>query len=148
MSVSSYEGAGRHGHLGLIMTTVEYFAVATGVLLPPKNPGPVATVVTGVVGVQIAETGWLHAAVKRVYCTYHNVDQAFKKILIAEFEDQSLNAISDEIVGYANFTSLQLLTHLLTYYAMIAPTDLTQNYERLDAPYDHNQLIENLFQQI
>jgi hypothetical protein len=34
------------------------------------------------------------------------------------------------------------------YYAMISPTELTQNYERLNTPYDPNQLIENPFQQI
>jgi hypothetical protein len=31
---------------------------------------------------------------------------------------------------------------------MIAPTEITQNYERLNTPYDPNQLIETLFQQI
>jgi hypothetical protein len=31
---------------------------------------------------------------------------------------------------------------------MIAPTELTQNYERLNMPYDPNQPIETLFQQI
>jgi hypothetical protein len=31
---------------------------------------------------------------------------------------------------------------------MIAPTELTQNYERLNAPYDPNQPIEMLFQKI
>jgi hypothetical protein len=31
---------------------------------------------------------------------------------------------------------------------MIAPTELTQNYERLNAPYDPNQPIETIFQQI
>jgi hypothetical protein len=31
---------------------------------------------------------------------------------------------------------------------MIAPTELTQNYERLNTPYDSNLLIETLFQQI
>jgi hypothetical protein len=31
---------------------------------------------------------------------------------------------------------------------MIAPTELTQNYERLNTPYDHNQPIKSLFQQI
>jgi hypothetical protein len=31
---------------------------------------------------------------------------------------------------------------------MIAPTELTQNYERLNTPYDPNQPIEPLFQQI
>jgi hypothetical protein len=31
---------------------------------------------------------------------------------------------------------------------MIAPTELTQNYEHLNTPYDPNQPIETLFQQI
>jgi hypothetical protein len=83
-----------------------------------------------------------------MYRTYHNVDQAIKKLIIELFDDAYLNALSDEIVGYANCTSLQLLTHLLTYYAMIAPTELTQNYERLNTPYDPNLPIETLFQQI
>jgi hypothetical protein len=83
-----------------------------------------------------------------VYRTYHNVDQAIKKMIIESFDDAYINALSDEIVGYANWTSLQLLTHLLTYYTMFTPTELTQNYERLNALYDPNQLIETLFQQI
>jgi hypothetical protein len=80
-----------------------------------------------------------------VYRTYHNVYQAIKKLIIESFDDAYLNALSDKIVGYANCTSLQLLTHLLTYYDMIAPTELTQNYERLNTPYDSNQPIETLF---
>jgi hypothetical protein len=83
-----------------------------------------------------------------VYRTYHNVDQAIKKLIIESFDDAYLNALSDEILGYANCTSHQLLTHLLTYYALIAPTELTQNYERLNTPYDPNLPIETLFQQI
>jgi hypothetical protein len=83
-----------------------------------------------------------------VYRTYHNVDQAIKKLIIESFDDAYLNALSEKIVGYANCTSLQLLTHLLTYYAMIAPTELMQNYERLNTPYDPNQPIELLFQKI
>jgi hypothetical protein len=148
MSIFSYEGGGRHGHLGIIMTNAEYFAFATDVFLPPENPGPAATIVTGMKGVHIAEMGWLHTAVTHIYHTYNNVDQAFKKTSIDAFEDHYLNALSIGIVGYINCTSLQLLTHLLTYYAMIAPTELTQNYERLNTPYYPNQPIDNLFQQI
>jgi hypothetical protein len=96
----------------------------------------------------IAETTRLHREATKVYRTYHNVDQAIKKLLIEAFDDAYLNALSDEIVGYANCTSLQIFTHLLTYYAMIAPTELTQNYERLNTPYDPNQPIKTLFQQI
>jgi hypothetical protein len=37
MSVSSFEGCGLYGHLGLIMTNAEYCAVATDVFLLPKT---------------------------------------------------------------------------------------------------------------
>jgi hypothetical protein len=129
MSFSSYEGGGRHGHLGIIMTNTEYFTVTTDVVYLPKTRDG-------------------YTPVTRIYLTYNNVDQAFKKMIINAFEDLYLNALSDKIVSYTNCTSLQLLTHLLTYYAMIAPTELTQNCERLNTPYDHNQKIDNLFQQI
>jgi hypothetical protein len=104
--------------------------------------------VAGMTAAVIAETTRLRKEATQVCRTYNNVDQAIKKLIIESFDDAYLNALSDEIMGYANCTSLQLLTHLLTYYAMIAPTELTQNYERLNALYDHNQPIKTLFQQI
>jgi hypothetical protein len=148
MSISSYEGGGHHGHLRIIMTNEEYFAVAVDVFPVPNNPGPSAAVVAGMTAAAIAETTRLHKEATQVYRTYHNIDQAIKKLIIESFDDAYLNALSDEIVGYANCTSLQLLTHLLTYYDMITPTELTQNYKRLNAPYDPNQPIETLLQQI
>jgi hypothetical protein len=148
MSVASYEGGGRHGHLGIIMTKKEYFSVAVDVFPVPNNPGPAAAVVAGMTAAVIAETTRLHREATQVYRTYHNVDEAIKKLIIKSFDNTYLNALSDEIVGYANCTSLQLLTHLLTYYAMFAPTELTHNYERLNAPYDPNQPVETLFQQV
>jgi hypothetical protein len=69
-------------------------------------------------------------------------------LTLEAFDNADLNALSIEVVGYANYTSLDLLTHLLTFYAMIAPTELTHNYERLNTPYDPNQPIKTLFQQI
>jgi hypothetical protein len=42
MSVASYEGVGHHGHLGIIMTNEEYFAIAVDVFPVPNNPGPSA----------------------------------------------------------------------------------------------------------
>jgi hypothetical protein len=127
------------------MTNAEFFTVTTNVFLPPDNPGPAATIVLGVTAVHIYEMARLHTAATCVYCTYHNVDQAFKKMIIDAFKFQYLNALSDEIFGHANCTSLQLLSHLLTYYAMISPMELTQNYERISTPYDPNQQIKNLF---
>jgi hypothetical protein len=104
--------------------------------------------VAGMTAVVITETTRLHREETQVFRTHHNVDQSIKKLIIKAFDDTYLNALSDEIMGYANCTSLQLLTHLLTYYAMIAPTELTQNNERLNTWYGPNQLIETHFQQI
>jgi hypothetical protein len=142
MSVASYEGVGRNRDLRIIMTNEEYFAIAADVFPVPNNPGPLATVVAGMTTSLIAETTRLHREATQVYLTYHNVDKAIKKLIIESFNDTYLIAVSDEVVGYANCTSLDLLTHLLTYYTMIAPTELTQNYERLNAPYDPNQPIK------
>jgi hypothetical protein len=83
-----------------------------------------------------------------VYRTYHNIDQAIKKLIIESFDNAYLNALSDEIVCYANCTSLQLVTDPLTYYYIIVPTELTQNYELLNTPYDPNVPIETLFRKI
>jgi hypothetical protein len=114
------------------MTNEEYFAIAVDVFPVPSNPGPSAAVVAGMTASVIDETTWLHREAKQVYRTYQNVDQAIKKLLIESFDDPYLNALSDEIVGYTNCTSLQLLTNPLTYYAMIAPTVL--NYSHYHNP--------------
>jgi hypothetical protein len=148
MSVSSYVGGGRHGHLCIMMTNEEYFSIAANIFLVPKNPGASAKVMVGMMAAVISELTRLHREATQVYRTYHNVDQAIKKLILKAFDDTYLNALLDEVVGYANCTSPDLLTHLLTLYAMIAPPEIMQNYERLKTPYDPNQPIEMLFQQI
>jgi hypothetical protein len=107
MSISSYEGGGQHGHLGLVMTNDEYFTVATDGFPTPVNPGIAAIIVVGMTAAQTTETNRVHTEATCVYCTYHNVDQAFKKLIINSFEDPFLNTLSDEVVGYANCTSLK-----------------------------------------
>jgi hypothetical protein len=56
MSVASYEGGVHHGHLGIIMTNEEYFAVAVYVFPVPNNPGTSATIVAGMTAAVITET--------------------------------------------------------------------------------------------
>jgi hypothetical protein len=117
MSVSSYEGGGRHGHLGLIMTNDEYFTLAIDVFTAPENTGATPVHLDNATTARIAEADRAHMEAICVYRTYNNVDQAFKKLITDAFEDQFINALSDEVVGYANRTSINLLTHLLTYCA-------------------------------
>jgi hypothetical protein len=139
MSVSSYVGGGPHGHLGIIMTNKEYFAIAADVFPVPKNPGASAEVVPGMTATVIARTTQLHREATQVYHTYHNVDQAIKTLIIEAFDNAYLTSLSDEIMGYANFTSLQLLTHILTYYAMIA----LLNSRRTTSASTHRMILIN-----
>jgi hypothetical protein len=148
MSVSSYVGGVRHGHLGIITTNEEYFAIAADIFPVPNNLGASPEVLVDTTAAVIAELTWLDREATQVYHTYHNVDQEIKNMILEAFDDAYLNSLSNEVVGCANCTSLDLLTHLITFYAMIAPTELTQNYQRLSKPYDPNQPIETLFQQI
>jgi hypothetical protein len=66
MSVASYEGGGRHGHQGIIMTNEEYFAIVVRVFPVPNNPGPSAAVVAGMIAAVIAETTQLHQEATQV----------------------------------------------------------------------------------
>jgi hypothetical protein len=80
MSVSSYVGEGRDRHLGIIMTNEEYFAIAADVFPIPDNPGASPKVLVVMKSAVIAELTRLHREATQVYHTYHNVDQAIKKI--------------------------------------------------------------------
>jgi hypothetical protein len=60
MSVSSYVGGVRHGHLSIIMTNDEYCAIAADVFPVPDNPGASPRVVAGKTAAVIAELTRLH----------------------------------------------------------------------------------------
>jgi hypothetical protein len=85
MSVASYKGGGRHGHLGIIMTNENYFAVAFDVFPVPTNHGPSAAVVAGMMASVMVETIRLYKEATTVYRTYHSVDQAIKKLIIESY---------------------------------------------------------------
>jgi hypothetical protein len=87
MSVSSYVGGGRHGHLGIIMTNEKYFAIAPDVFPLPDNLGASPEVVACTTAAVIAELTRLHREATQVYRTYPNVDQAIKKLIIEAFDD-------------------------------------------------------------
>jgi hypothetical protein len=54
MSVSSYVGGGHHGHLSIIMTNEEYFAITGDVFPVPDNPGARPEAVVGMTAAVIA----------------------------------------------------------------------------------------------
>jgi hypothetical protein len=62
------------------MMNEEYFSISADIFPVPENPGASAEVMVGMTAAVIAELTRLHREATQVYRTYHNVDQAIKKI--------------------------------------------------------------------
>jgi hypothetical protein len=69
MSALSYEGGGRHGHLGLIMTNDEYFALVTDVFTAPENPRATPVHPYSATAARIEEANRVHTEATHVYRT-------------------------------------------------------------------------------
>ena len=59
-----------------------------------------------------------------------------------------ISAIKHYHIGYANVTTLQILTHFYDAYAVIRYPDLTEKKERMEAAYNINMPIETIFEKI
>jgi hypothetical protein len=150
MNIQSYDGGGNHGHLGLVMTRVEYIMQTPGVaacVCPPK-PTATATIPADATPVAAQNLVLAHAEEMRAYRLAKNVDKGCCKSVLDAFDDKFLAARADPVVRYANETALTLITHLKECYALISPIELVANYERMCQTYDPSRPIEDLFKQM
>jgi hypothetical protein len=70
------------------------------------------------------------------------------RLIIAATPDTYIKALIDPIFGYANVTTLSLLTHLQTTYGEMTAADREANLTRMNAPWSPPSPIENLFDQL
>jgi hypothetical protein len=79
---------------------------------------------------------------------YANTDTALKKLILQAVPIALTQELKDSILGYANGTTLKILTHLYTTYDIINEDDLDRNLAELNKPWDVNSPIEALYYQI
>jgi hypothetical protein len=89
------------------MTNDKYFALVTDVFTAPENPGVTPVHPYNAAAARIAGDNNTEAI--RVYRTFNNVDEAFKKLVTDAFKDQFLNALSDEVVTRSSHPSTKTL---------------------------------------
>jgi hypothetical protein len=111
ISIPSMAGGGAHGHLGIIMTQVEYAAISTSPWVGPYNPNaiPIIPPDTAVDAVQISG---MHAECRRIYKNRINVDQALKTLILEAYDNMYTSQIEEYILQYANRSALEILMHL------------------------------------
>jgi hypothetical protein len=60
--------------------------------------------------------------------TYNTVQSALKKQIITIVEPMYIEILNDDLVGFANTTSRDMLDHLFLSYGSITAVDIEQNF--------------------
>jgi hypothetical protein len=148
ISILSMAGGGSRGHLGIIMTQVEYATISTSPWVEPYNPNAVPIIPPGTTAVDAAQIARMHAECRRIYTNRINVDQALKKIILEAYDNMYTSQLEDYLLQYANRSALEILMHLKQTYGLINPTQLAENYNKMTAPINFQDPIETLFKKI
>jgi hypothetical protein len=115
MSVHSNHGGGRYGHLTFTMDNLTYTANPNTVAYPAPVAPPAAPVIpANPTSAQINEAAWNHQEEVKIFNRYFDTDRALVRLIIAATPGTYNKALLDPMFGYANVTTLSLLTHLKT----------------------------------
>jgi hypothetical protein len=93
ISVPSMAGGGAHGHLGIIMTQVEYAAISGTPWVEPFNPGTIPIIPSGTNAMGAAQIARMRDEFRRIYTNRINVDQSLKRIMIEAYDSMYTSQI-------------------------------------------------------
>jgi hypothetical protein len=141
-------GGGAHGHLGIIMTQVEYTAISESPWVEPHNHNAIPFIAPGTNAVGAAKSARMHYEFCRIYTNISNVDQALKRIILEAYDNMYTSELKNYLLQYANRSALDILMHLKQTYGFINPTQLAKNYNKMTAPINFQDPIETFFKQI
>ena len=147
-SVQSHLRDGKLGVLYLTVTPAVFNTLSLVPFVPPANPGPDPVVSAGSTGSVISDIRLQFFSTTRLHKQYDSADKTLKQLLLGAVDDMLVCSLRNRHIGYANVTSLKLLTHLYTVYAKISAANLKENTSRIKIPYDVNLPIETFFDQI
>ena len=147
-SIHSHLENGRLGLLYLTVTPQVYNTLSDVEFVPPRDPGPNVHYLEEGTQYQIRAAEKAHEEETRLFQQYNACDKALKQLLIGAVDSMFLTAVCDPHVGFANTSTLDLLTHLYRTYGHITDVDLHKNQELLNEPFDANLPIESFFKRV
>jgi hypothetical protein len=104
-------GGGAHGHLGIIMSQVEYAAVSASPWVEPFSTNAIPIIPPGTNTVDAAQLARMHAECRRIYTNCINVDQALKKLILEAYDNMYTSHLEDYLIQCANHSALEILMH-------------------------------------
>jgi hypothetical protein len=134
ISIPSMAGGSAHGHLGIIMTQVEYAAISASPWVEPFNPNSISIIPLGTNAVDAAQLARMHAECRRIYTNRINIDQSLTKLILEAYNNIYASQLEDDLLQYADRSALEILMHLKQTYGFINPTQLDESYNKMVAP--------------
>jgi hypothetical protein len=141
-------GGGAHGHLGIIMTQVEYAVISASPWVDPYHHNATPSIPPGTNAVDAAQITRMHDEFCRINTDIINVDQALKRIILEAYDNMYTSQLEDYLRHYAILSALDILIHLKQTYGFINPTQLAENYNKMTAHISFQDPIETLFKKI
>jgi hypothetical protein len=147
-SVRSNLGNGLLGLLALTVSPKVHDTLADKPFVVPINPGPTATFPGALTGAQIANIRQYHDELKALFIEYYATNKALKQQIIGAVNKLYLHTLNHHITGFANVTTRHMLVHLYTTHGRLTPADVQNNNAAMKQPYNPNEPIKTLFDQI
>jgi hypothetical protein len=143
-------GGGAFGHLGVIISDAAHEMISPlNAWENPEFPGRApAAIEGGGTAAQISAEKHCWEEATNDFKTYNTVQGALKKQIITVVEPMYIETLNDDLVGFANTTSRDILDHLFLSYGSITAVDIEQNFENMLKVWDPQQPVETLFKQI
>ena len=79
---------------------------------------------------------------------YHAVNRACKKVISKLIPHKFYKSLSSCIIGFANVTSLEILTHLISEYAELEEEDIQEIDRKIKEPISSETLFEEFVEKI
>ena len=120
-------GGGNHGHLGLVLKDARYLAIAGVVFNRPNYPGVYDVNIAGNAANAVrARAEAEHRALIQQYEVFKGVEKRLKNLIVEAVDEDYLEGIKDDIVGYINVTPLEMIQHLQTTTATLTVVDMSK----------------------
>jgi hypothetical protein len=144
MQTQLQSGGGAHGHMGIIVTRVEYSAISATPWVEPYNPGAIPIIETGTNAIDDFQIARLHDEFIRIHTNHINLDKALKRIILEAYDNMYTSQLEDYLLQYSNRSALEIILHLKQTYVFINPMQLAENYNKMTAPINFQDPIETL----
>jgi hypothetical protein len=102
ISVPSMAGGGAHGHLGIIMTQVEYATISASPWVERFNTNSSPIIPPVANAVDAAQLACMHSECRRIYTNIINVYQALKRLILEAYANMYTSQLEDYLLQYAN----------------------------------------------